>query len=507
MAYSTCTCDLKPLRDAILRVWRPVVGARSHIEILQRNAQEINNLHGFSNFARFMLLDNVPFHFSFLHAKDYSDDYPPFQIKKEVLSGSWSEGLYFYGQKKIKNPDMDYMLILKNLSFSRDDQRSGNLTLKEDTPFVYAYITDEDAVKMWHDFLVDNMDAPKRRLSSKKLKKKLYRNYKKLPLNSEDELCGVDEGPAMYINRNEYAPPPLKWASNILTNLFSSHLTAQSSISKLQNAVSFTYSNGLDIVLAISCEGWPSCAREWIARDRVWPHEDLVEKIIRDGFHVVPKSSAEGDFRLSFSFAETTLIENLTELQHKVLRSFKAVVKYHQSKWSPNTKKLITTYHLKTIAFWYFEKTAQESFGEEDVAICLTLLLQDLADALRIRELPMYFMPKVNLFRNIEIPEEAIDISEKIRSLSNNFPLLIEALDNITFCFGRLGAVMTNQMENNRNLDKENISLILDDTQDFFKRYINPAKVQNFPPRSTTTRPESNSDLCMVNKGDFIDLD
>ena len=71
-------------------------------------------------------------------------------------------------------------------------------------------------------------------------------------------------------------------------------------------------------------------------------------------------------------------------------------------------------------------KTAQESFGEDDVAICLTLLLQDLADALRIRELPMYFMPKVNLFRNVEIPDEAIDISEKIRSLSNNFPLPIK---------------------------------------------------------------------------------
>ena len=186
MAYSTC--DTKPLRDAILRVWRPVVGDRSLIEVFERNAQEISALHGFSIRARFMLLDNVPFHVSFPHAEDYSDDYPPFQIEKEVLSGSWSEGLYFYGQKKIKIPDMDYMFILKNLPFSRDDQRSGNLTLKEDTPFVYVYITDEDAVKMWHDFLVDNMDAPKKRLSSKKLKEKLYKNYKKLPFNSEDKL-------------------------------------------------------------------------------------------------------------------------------------------------------------------------------------------------------------------------------------------------------------------------------------------------------------------------------
>ena len=109
-----------------------------------------------------------------------------------------------------------------------------------------------------------------------------------------------------------------------------------------------------DIVLAISCDGWPSCAKEWITRDRIWPQTHLIQKIINDGFHIVPKSSTEGDFRLSFSYAETTLIESLSKLQHKVLRSFKAVVKFHQSSWSPNIKEIITTYHLKTIAFWYF---------------------------------------------------------------------------------------------------------------------------------------------------------
>ena len=157
-----------------------------------------------------------------------------------------------------------------------------------------------------------------------------------------------------------------------------------------------------------------------------------MEKITNDGFHIVPKSSVEGDFRLSFSYAETTLIESLSNLQHKVLRSFKAVVKFHQKSWSPNIKEIMTTYHLKTVAFWYFENRTPQSFTEETVANHLVLLLQELAKVLRSCELPMYFMRKVNLFKNIEKSEEAVGIAEKIEELSNNFNLLIKALENIT---------------------------------------------------------------------------
>ena len=192
---------------------------------------------------------------------------------------------------------------------------------------------------------------------------------------------------------------------------------------------------GWDIVLAISCERWPSCAKEWLTRNRIWPHDDLIKKITHDGFHIVPKRSAEGDFRLSFSCAETTLIKNLTELQHKVDRSFKAVVKFHQDTWSPNVKEIITTYHVKTVVFWHFEKTTQDCFTEVSIGAHLILLLQELADALKIRKLPLYFMPKVNLFKNVENPEEAVDVAEKIVRLSQDIPSLIKALDNITLGF------------------------------------------------------------------------
>jgi hypothetical protein len=101
-----------------------------------------------------------------------------------------------------------------------------------------------------------------------------------------------------------------------------------------------------------------------------------VEKIIHAGFHIVPKSSHNGDFRLSFSRAETILVKTLEPLQHKVMRAFKAVIKYHQRIWSPSIEGIISSYHLKTIAFWYFEKTSQESWTEETLVHHLVTLLE-----------------------------------------------------------------------------------------------------------------------------------
>ena len=71
-----------------------------------------------------------------------------------------------------------------------------------------------------------------------------------------------------------------------------------------------------DLVLAIKCDGWPLFAQEWSSRSRCWPSDEIVQAIIDDGFHIVCKSSAEGDFRLSYSNAEMLLIQNLIDLQY-----------------------------------------------------------------------------------------------------------------------------------------------------------------------------------------------
>ena len=437
MAYSRC--DSEALRNAILRVWTPTVGARSWETLIKKN---IDNIFASADpfLATHMIRDQIPLNLSF-PIDCYSEDRPPFQFKEKILSGSWSEGLYLNGYSNTSVPDIDFMLVLEHISFSEESQRCGKLMLKEDTPFVDAYITDENVVKLWKKFLHDEDEAQSNRLSSKKLKERLRENHQRRDLISyaskNSNINNVD-GAAMYIFRGDHSLARLNSLLNTVQSTVSDDMGNMDALEDFVMDVYKELFTGCDIVIAISCDGWPSCAREWITRDRIWPQCDLVQKIIRDGFYIVPKSSVDGDFRLSFSCTETTLTESLTKLQHKILRSFKAVVKYHEKSWSPNIKEIITTYHLKTIAFWYFEKRMQGSFAEETVGTHLILLLKELAEALRSRELPMYFMPKVSLFKNIENPEEAVDIADKIEELSSNFDPIIRGLENITSGFAQL---------------------------------------------------------------------
>jgi hypothetical protein len=142
----------------------------------------------------------------------------------------------------------------------------------------------------------------------------------------------------------------------------------------------------------------------------------------------VPKSSPDGDFRLSFSCVETMLIPSLSPLQHKVLLAFKLVFKHHQNIWNPSGEKLVSTYYLKTIAFWYFEKTPPELWTDESVVHHIVALLEELQNALRRQHLPMYFMPKVNLLKDIGEPGVAIDLMAKISQLCHNFSAMSEAI-------------------------------------------------------------------------------
>ena len=63
----------------------------------------------------------------------------------------------------------------KKDQISTRDQLFGNLRVRDDTPIVNAYITDEVCAKLWKDFLHDSSDnlSKKHRLSSFKLKEKL----------------------------------------------------------------------------------------------------------------------------------------------------------------------------------------------------------------------------------------------------------------------------------------------------------------------------------------------
>ena len=96
----------------------------------------------------------------------------------------------------------------------------------------------------------------------------------------------------------------------------------------------------------------------------------------------------------------------------------------------PNLKEFLTSYHLKTIAFCHLEKRPQESWSEGTAVHHLLTMFEELNEALRIRDIPMYFMPKVNLLQDVVQPHALLAIVEKISSISSDLPGIYEALDN-----------------------------------------------------------------------------
>ena len=470
MTQVSASADYSTLKEKLLQMWLPVVGVRKFIDALKNNFAKLCHHHFtlqmdqmeedfmmevlkvfFTEVANKIISIESSYH------KDLSkidvgywrfDTDPSLQFGETILTGSYSEGLFLYFGGP---PDIDFMCVLKNITFTQEDQENGSLSFREHTPFVNAFIKNEETRKLWNDFLDDeHKNEEKNQLSSRKLKEKLQEIYEKSGGNDLStalrkeywQLEDVAEGAAVTIKRTKFESSlfdaSLDFFEKMVYGFANDNPLSQEEI--IRSAINFCdmmftcTSVSSDIVLCIFCEGWPSCAQEWYTRERFWPDVNLVENITQGRFHIVPKSSPDGNFRLSFSRAEIMLIKALTPLQHRVMRSFKAVVKYHQDSWSPSVKSTLSSYHLKTIAFWYFEKTSQESWSEETVVLHLVALLEELAEALRRQHLPIYFMPKVNLLQDVD-HELSFHVMEKILKLSHNFSALFEALEkHSTLC-------------------------------------------------------------------------
>ena len=346
----------------------------------------------------------------FLTINNYFDNEPPFQLEDVALSGSFSEGTFKMNFKEEKYSDMDFMLVLKNIQVTEADQKKGNLSVKENTPFVNLYLTDPDLLKTWSEFFEISDEHKRAKLSPQKLKERFRENYITnvpfaAPLNDED-VEFVGDGPSVAVVSNTPCNEKVKDVKSYLKNFPSAEI---------------------DFVLAIQCSGWPLCAQEWIFRPRCWPSQDLVQTIVKEGFHIVCKSSLEGDFRLSYSNAETLLIGNLTDFQFKTYRAFKSFVSHYKKNWSPNAKKAVCSYNLKTIVLCYCERSDPIDWTEDRIVDHLLSLIDDLILALNEKNLPMYFMPKYNLMERLEDTSEAV---EQMTALRLNLNLITKGINS-----------------------------------------------------------------------------
>ena len=171
----------------------------------------------------------------------------------------------------------------------------------------------------------------------------------------------------------------------------------------------------IDIVPAIPCEGWPyPLAAEWIDRTREWPPSNIIKKIAKSGYHIIPKSTPMGDkeleWRVSFSKAELILAMIRTDAQKYVYHMFKTTCKEYL-----HSSDIIKTYHLKTIMMWATEQNPPEYWREDNLAQSVLGLIDDLQHAAATGILKHYFTPKLNLFKYID-PKDLKQVAKEIKN-------------------------------------------------------------------------------------------
>ncbi|CAH3175356.1 unnamed protein product [Porites lobata] len=178
-----------------------------------------------------------------------------------------------------------------------------------------------------------------------------------------------------------------------------------------------------EIIPAFLCLTWPMVAQEWSKRHRKWPSPDVVDKVIREGFHLVVKAPKNGgnpecDFRISFSHSEFLLSQEMNEIQRECYRCLKT---YHRVYLSTEAKGLIS-FHLKNIFLRTIEETGGEMWIGSRRAECMWKLFANLLKALRERHLPHYFVQSYNLFGIDYIEDPAIleSLTERVEQIMEN---------------------------------------------------------------------------------------
>ncbi|XP_045173465.2 uncharacterized protein LOC123535018 [Mercenaria mercenaria] len=170
-----------------------------------------------------------------------------------------------------------------------------------------------------------------------------------------------------------------------------------------------------DFVQAFPCD-CQSVLDDWFKRERQnsWPGVDVLNAIKETDVFVVPvgRSGSKEEtlqWRISLTLAERSLVRSFNDTQVKVYAALKMLVKHEVKPICAN----ITSYIVKNVIFWVFEKRSGTVQRNEFVEILLQTLIY-LKDCICFGCLPNYMIPSRNLLRGKISQEEACALKEHL---------------------------------------------------------------------------------------------
>ncbi|KAK3082649.1 hypothetical protein FSP39_001424 [Pinctada imbricata] len=158
-----------------------------------------------------------------------------------------------------------------------------------------------------------------------------------------------------------------------------------------------------DLARCISCSFWPDIANNWVIKKRPygWPSRELIQSITENGCYVVPIGDTDSplshhEWRMSFSFAERTLMHSLNHVQFLTYNLLRLCLKRVIDREVPNA---LCSYFMKTTLFFTSEKTSTHNLQVHNVETYVKACLSVLYDYIDHRYCPNYFIPEYNMMR------------------------------------------------------------------------------------------------------------
>ena len=389
-----------------------------------------------------------------------------------LFSGSRAEQLAMDAGSGFNEPDLDLMLVLKNIAAPRSFSQT-RMSIEDhstDPAFCKVVVDGKKLNAAIHPFLLqrdgkDFLDAERFREKSVEISEQNQRKHSKW-----DTI--ETHGPACKVTVTGYGD--------------------------------------LDIIMSISCavpfyEMIDFYSRVGVSRNSYWRNVVPRERLCEIDGVLVPICPRESEgmerqltFRKSFSAQEFILVSSLPHwcrqaavvFKHTVLRKLKISTKSQEG-----TPK-ICSYHLKTIFLWAGELMSQEMWDMGSPARLLDELLYRLIRALGDRKLENYWIPASNLLRyhSTEYLAECCRAVKGVRS--NIIACVLDAPENPLESFGAKNPDDVKDMFFRANND-------VCSAEDFLKSLRDTTRASTWQLMAKLLRESSGSPQCLQQVGDM----
>ena len=189
---------------------------------------------------------------------------------------------------------------------------------------------------------------------------------------------------------------------------------------------------------------WPEYAQEWKTRPRVWPSPKFIEQISR--FVFLKPTKVENRFKYWFGHIERTLAGLRTQEQNFNYLLLKIIFYRHLKPLSPAA---LHSFQIKSIMLFTCERFPPShpwwSDINEDKDSMIRHMLQQLLEAFQQNFLANYFLPEVNVLKNLSSASQSkvVDVLNQMLQTKNILLLLpTKDIERVVSVLGRFKVII-----------------------------------------------------------------